>query len=109
MDNNLNGGDVLMPRGDGTGPDGRGQRTGRGLGYCAGFGAPGFAQPGPGGGGGFGRGWGRGRGWRFGAPAPVAQQPVELSKEQQTKILEQEKVALEQELDAISKRLKEIK
>jgi len=92
-----------MPRGDGTGPDGRGSRTGRGLGYCAGFGAPGFAQPSPGRGGGFG--WGRGRGWRFGAPV----QPAELTKEQQAKVLEEEKKALEQELDAINKRIKELK
>lgn len=62
-----------MPAGDRTGPRGLGPRTGRGLGYCSGFGAPGFMYPGPGlgyGGGfgfgrGFGRGMGRGRGfWR---------------------------------------------
>ena len=92
-----------MPRGDGTGPAGRGSRTGRGMGYCAGFDAPGFANPCP------GMGWGRGRGMgrRFWGPAPA--QPVELSKEQQAGILEQEKAALEQELDAINKRIKEIK
>ena len=55
-----------MPRGDGTGPMGMGPMTGRGAGYCAGFGAPGFMNPGPFGG--FGRGYGRGpgRGWRRG-------------------------------------------
>ncbi|MCK4327072.1 MAG: DUF5320 domain-containing protein [Candidatus Diapherotrites archaeon] len=97
-----------MPRGDGTGPAGRGPRTGRSLGYCAGFNAPGFANPSPGMG--LGMGWGRGRGFgrgmRFWGPAP---QPVELSKEQQLGILEQEKTALEQELDAIKKLVKELK
>jgi len=50
-----------MPRGDGTGPQGMGPMTGRGLGYCAGYATPGFANPV---GGGLGRGmaWGRGGG-----------------------------------------------
>jgi len=34
-----------MPFGDGTGPRGMGPMTGRGAGYCAGFGRPGFANP----------------------------------------------------------------
>ncbi len=42
-----------MPRGDGTGPEGLGPMTGRGLGYCAGFDSPGFTK-------GVGRGQGRG-------------------------------------------------
>jgi len=43
-----------------------GPMTGRGAGYCAGYGAPGYANPIPGRGFGMGRGggWGRGRGWR---------------------------------------------
>lgn len=56
-----------MPAGDGTGPMGAGSMTGRGMGYCSGFQAPGFANAG------FGRGsagrgavpFGRGRGNRF--------------------------------------------
>lgn len=52
-----------MPRGDGTGPSGMGAMTGRGAGFCAEFGMPGYANPVPGGG--FGMGFGRG----FGAPA----------------------------------------
>jgi len=47
-----------MPRGSRTGPLGRGPRTGRGLGYCAGFPSPGFETPR------FGRGFGYGRGDR---------------------------------------------
>jgi hypothetical protein len=56
-----------MPGGDGTGPLGWGSMTGRAAGYCAGYPAPGFANPVPGRGfgWGFGRGWGMGRrgGW----------------------------------------------
>jgi hypothetical protein len=59
-----------MPFGDRTGPLGLGPRTGRAMGYCAGFGMPGSADAVPGRGGfrfgrGGGLGWsGRGRGWR---------------------------------------------
>jgi len=49
-----------MPRGDGTGPIGMGPMTGRGAGFCAGFAAPGFANPALG----RGMGFGRGRGFR---------------------------------------------
>lgn len=45
-----------MPRGDGTGPAGMGPMTGRGMGYCAGYAAPGFVNAGV--------GMGRGRGFR---------------------------------------------
>ncbi len=57
-----------MPAGDGTGPMGMGSMTGRAAGYCAGYGAPGFANPVPGRGLGRGRGlgYGLGRGWRGG-------------------------------------------
>lgn len=50
-----------MPRGDRTGPMGAGPMTGRGVGYCAGFGMPGLMNPNgyPA----FGR-RGGGRGWR---------------------------------------------
>jgi len=40
-----------MPFGDGTGPQGMGPMTGRGAGYCTGYGQPGFFSPT------FGRGW----------------------------------------------------
>ncbi len=59
-----------MPFGDRTGPFGLGSRTGRAMGYCAGFGMPGYANPIYGRGYfGFGRSWSRGwfgggRGWR---------------------------------------------
>jgi len=58
-----------MPGGDGTGPAGMGPMTGRAAGYCAGYPAPGYANPMPGRGFGFGRGrgfgFGRGLGLRF--------------------------------------------
>jgi len=60
-----------MPSGDRRGPEGYGPMTGRGVGYCAGYPVPGYANTGPvsdlggrgrgGGGRGFG-GRGRGRG-----------------------------------------------
>lgn len=67
-----------MPRGDRSGPMGAGPMTGRALGYCAGYPAPGYATAGPGygrgaggyGGGGYGGG-GRGfrhRFWATGIP-----------------------------------------
>lgn len=71
-----------MPFGDRTGPWGFGPMTGRAMGYCAGFPAPGFMNPGFGSGRGFGfgrgfgrglgrgLGFGRGRGWRWNAYWP---------------------------------------
>ncbi len=52
-----------MPRGDGTGPMGMGPMTGRGVGYCNGFAAPGYANSVKFAGR-FGVGFGRGRGFR---------------------------------------------
>jgi len=54
-----------MPGGDGTGPAGFGPRTGRGTGYCSGFGASGYINAGFGRPFGAGRGSGRGRGRGF--------------------------------------------
>ena len=55
-----------MPRGNRMGPFGEGPRTGRGAGFCAGYDAPGYANPtfGRGYGMGGGRGRGGGHGWR---------------------------------------------
>jgi len=49
-----------MPRGDRTGPNGMGPRTGRGAGFCSGFDRPGYMNGGAGTGFGYGRGMGRG-------------------------------------------------
>ena len=112
-----------MPRGDGTGPMGRGAMSGRATGYCAGFGLPGYANPAPGRGPGMGFGCGRGfggggRGWRhmfyatglpewmrFGGYVAPYQNPYpNLEKE----ALKSQAEALQSELDFIKKRLFEI-
>lgn len=103
-----------MPGGDRTGPQGMGSRTGRGAGFCAGFNAPGYANPA--GGRGFagrgfgcGRGGGRGRrqgffatglpGWmRFGAETGGSQ-------EEERSFLENQAQMLQTQLDGLKARL----
>ena len=107
-----------MPFGDRTGPTGMGPMTGRGAGYCAGSGAPGFASPIPRRGwfgfgqrmwGGRGGGWGRGRGWH-GVPYGYGYAPWGgIPQEQDTAVLEEQARALEVDLDSIRKRLEELK
>ena len=106
-----------MPRGNGTGPAGMGPMTGRGAGYCAGFGSPGFTNP-AGRGLGFGRGGGRG--WRHWYAAtgltswqraaagwfPPAPQPP--SREQELEMLKMQSEALSRELEAIRGRIAEV-
>jgi len=98
-----------MPRGDGTGPSGQGPRTGRGMGYCAGYPTPGFMNPGLGG---RGRGLGRGMGWRryaapqYGPAQPMYFQP--MSQTDEKKMLSDERKALEEEMKAIKTRLEEL-
>jgi hypothetical protein len=112
-----------MPRGDRTGPVGMGPMTGRGAGYCAGYGVPGFANPGFGCGFGFGRGGGRGfggggwgrrnrfyatgvPGWAgFGGHAAPYQKPDPDFEKQ---ALKSEAKAVRAELEAIDKRLAEL-
>jgi len=98
-----------MPRGDGTGPNGQGSMTGRGMGYCAGFNAPGFMNGGFGRG--MGRGFGRGRGFGFRARAmqSVPIQPTVITEKQEKQYLEQELGSLKEEMSEIEKRLKELK
>ena len=96
-----------MPRGDKTGPAGFGPMTGRGMGYCAGYGVPGFMNPGFG----WGRGYGRGLGWRrFGGYGPWSYpyQP-QITKEEEKEILEEEMADLEEELKEIRARLSKLK
>ena len=107
--------------------------TGRGAGYCAGYGAPGYANPMPGWG--FGMGWGRGRGggwgrgWRhmyfatglpgwarygyapaWGAPPAAAYGPYGAppTREQETEFLKSQAEMLKEELEAISQRIAEL-
>ena len=108
-----------MPRGDRTGPDGYGPRTGRGLGFCNGYGNPGYMTPGGRGmglGRGYGRGYGygRGMGWRsawqgravnpsyYGAPVP------RMSVEDEKAELKAYMKGLSSELEALQKRLEEL-
>ncbi len=109
-----------MPGGDGTGPAGMGPMTGRAAGFCAGYPVPGYANPVYGRGAGFGRGLGRGfgrglgRGWAAGAygrgnpfyGAPYA--PAE-NQAQESDMLKQQAQALQDELDAVNRRIKELK
>jgi len=106
-----------------------GPRTGRGMGYCSGYDAPGWAHPGPGFGFGRGRGYGarpmRGGGWgwrhqyyatglprwaRWEAPpawgygAPVAPPP----REHEIDMLRGEAEWLKERLDAIARRMEEL-
>jgi hypothetical protein len=93
--------------------------TGRGVGYCAGYDRPGFANP-IGGRFGFGRGYGRGNGRGFGygrgysgggyVPNVPYYPPVDYAPNPQDEkaYLENEMNALKNEMEAIEKRLKEI-
>jgi hypothetical protein len=122
-----------MPGGDRTGPRGLGSRTGRGLGYCAGYDMPGYTK-GPGMG--LGRGWGhgggigysrgfgygRGRGWGYRVPiyTPVynryfTENVPTATPENQLNALKQEKEYLESQISGmnnavadISKRIEEL-
>jgi hypothetical protein len=114
-----------MPGGDRTGPMGVGGMAGRAAGYCAGFGTPGYANPG------FGRGFwcrgsdGGGRGWRNmfyatglprwirfgGLAAPfLYQTPFQKADpEAEKQALQNQAQILKDELNDIEKRLAEIK
>lgn len=79
-----------MPNKDGTGPNGQGPLTGRGMGPCENR-----QSQGP--------GFGRGRCFRRFA------QPINLSKQQEKKILQEQLNELEIEKQEIEKVLKELK
>ncbi len=120
-----------MPAGDRTGPEGRGPRTGRGLGYCSGYDTPGFTKGVPRGGGGFGRGrgfgrgFGRGRGWRYYPPGPPPEpysppryqepyypperaQPTQEQRETEEAYLHDAVQRLEEELAAMRERIEQL-
>jgi len=115
-----NGGEVIMPYGDKTGPEGRGPRTGRGLGYCSDRNAPGYTstEPRMGQGRGFGRGagfrrgagFGRGRGIGFGRrfrSDSTDSSSSSFSKEDEINWLESKKQAIEKRLEELNKKEKE--
>ena len=121
-----------MPGGDGTGPSGMGARTGRALGYCAGYDSPGYVKgPGRGMGRGFGAGigfgygrsqaWGRRGGWWYGRggyigrgrggifyPTPIYNVPINLTPEQKIASLRQDKEYLEAELKSIQSSIEDV-
>lgn len=107
-----------MPAGDGTGPMGQGPMTGRGAGYCGGYDAPGYVNPAPGWCRGFGRGrgWGRGRGRRYGmgpgwGPPPGWSYPPyapPMAPEQELEALRTQAQQLEEQLEAINRRIDEL-
>jgi len=107
-----------------------GPMTGRGAGYCGGYGAPGYTSPLPGRG--FGMGWGRGRGrgggwggrgrgggWGYaptwGAPQAAPYGPYQQqqygappSPAQEAGFLKAQAEGLKEQLDAISQRIAEL-
>ncbi len=106
-----------MPGGDHTGPTGQGPGTGRVLGMCSGYNAPGYAKGfgrnmGRGFGFNRGRGMGRNRGRYFGADltesnyVPIWNQPI--SKNDEIKMLKTRAELLKQSQNDIEKRLSEL-
>jgi len=112
-----------MPGGDRTGPAGMGPMTGRAAGFCAGYSAPGYANP-VGGrgmgmgrgfrGGGFGRGrgFGRGFGWAgsgYAMPAYSGAPFVQgLTAQQELDDLRGHAKYLGDTLDEIKKRMEQL-
>jgi hypothetical protein len=112
--------------------------TGRAAGYCAGYGAPGWAGVAPGRGYGYGRGWGMGAGWGRGGgrgagwrhrnwyyatglpgwvragygpawgPPPVDDPYAGPTPEHEVEFLRQQAEWLKQQLDAIGQRIGEL-
>ena len=111
-----------MPLGDRTGPSGMGPGTGRAMGYCYGFDAPGYTRGpgrgmGRGGWSGYGRGMGRGRGFMAGrgqgfygqgyTPGYPGITPA-IDREDEMKMLKAQMESLERSRKAIEKRLEEL-
>lgn len=96
-----------MPYGDRRGPDGFGPMTGRGMGYCAGYDRPGYANQdyGRGYGRGFGRGYGRGMGYGHAYPAYY---PANVSNVSEKTVLENDIKILKEQLSSMEDRLSEI-
>ncbi len=90
-----------MPGGDGTGPLGYGPMTGRGAGYCAGYGAPGAFGP-------LGRGRGRGRGLRPGPVAYYGPGVAPLTGEQELQMLRDQAQQIQQSLEGVNRRISQL-
>ena len=124
-------GDKVMPGGDRSGPAGLGPMTGRGAGFCAGFGIGGYASRtfrlgfgrGFGGGRGFrggrfgGEGWGRRHGFNaYGAPDARALRPFSenaprhapVDQESRKQMLKNQLETLQLQVSSIQTQLAEI-
>jgi len=108
-----------MPGGDRSGPNGLGQMTGRGQGFCAGFPKPGYAnflggRGGCGRGFGIGRGFGRGVSGRFINAQNQAYYPnnsfpmSSVSKADQLNALTEQAKMIQDDLLAINQQIKEL-
>ena len=102
-----------MPRGDRTGPQGAGSRTGRGLGYCSGYEMPGYTDPAFGTGFGWGRSRGGGFGWRHrffetGLPGRGYPRYMPPTKEETLSTLKAEADWLKNQLENIHKHIDEL-
>ncbi len=106
-----------MPRGDRTGPAGMGSMTGRRVGFCAGYNAPGFITPGYCGAGygrGCGRGYGRGMGYDRGAGRGISRMGygpsniIQTGKFDDKAVMTDQVRFLEEELEIARKQLAEI-
>ncbi len=97
-----------MAGGDRTGPRGDGPKTGRGMGFCEGFDAPGTMST-RGAGRGFGdargRGMGRGRRWRGRASAATDFSP---ERTQARPLVDGEAAALHARLDELSGMMRDL-
>ena len=105
-----------MARGDGTGPNGMGPMSGRGMGFCAGYVQPGFADGGfvgargPGRGRGRGMGMGMGMGWRNGwaGRGAAAAVPQPMTAEAHMAMLRNQAAYLAEQLDAVKGRIEQL-
>lgn len=105
-----------MPAGNRMGPLNMGPRTGRGMGYCAGYDRPGYMNPGAGYAG-FGYG-GRGhRYWFYATGLPgwtrtgsaggyYPPAPYRLSEEEEQSMLREQEKWLEEQLNNVRSRIK---
>jgi len=87
--------------------------TGRGMGYCAGYDAPGYANRGPEAGMGRGMGWRNARGYgqgnrrRYFHP-DTAWDELAPTKEEELSVLKTKAKRLQRTLDEVNKRLKDL-
>lgn len=103
-----------MPRGDKTGPEGQGQMTGRGMGFCTGYPSPGYSRNIPGRGlgqgfrGGMGYGFQRGRGQGIRRSYYEYPQYSAPTKEQELDALKTQAEDFNRSLGEIQKRISEL-